>query len=615
MHGLYFQDARNGFQLKSLKKVWSHTNHSEIRTISPTLSAQLHLIDGQTHNESYFENENILILVDGDLSLSVESFSLSSSLAELAKIYFSSGIQKVISEIRAGSFNLVIFDKTTQKILFITDFIGSIPLYYGCTDNGIVISTNAVAAANSKIINRSIDNTGIASFIHFGHGFGSRHILKELNKIPANHCLSYDLKHKHMEMIKGDRCIFENYPAIEKYNHEKIHNLIQQACRRSSLNSGNTASFLSGGLDSRMVTAAWPKQSSLTHFTYGASNSAEIIFAKQVAELNGEPLNHIIPTGNEISTQLEDIFNFSGLACFPERFHFSKIMAQQGFNSVNDGFLIDIFLGGEMAANDSYFSNVSKAAKILGIFVDQSIKNYSSEAIAEAYFDSTNNIKSYKQMSEYLDPDFISLVKNERDNILQDITNQINTARKNTDLMSNIFISMTVENHSTNYTSNQGVNSRQHLKVNYPLGTDKDLIQACLAIPRSQASYRKLQLSYLSKSHPEYAKIPYSRTLIPVNHPAVLHKWASILNHKNIYIPKFNRKYKDKTLSFSNWADWIKNSDAMQDLAANWLVSGGISTNKKLDGYYASLKNGRNSASGHMFHVASVAKWIAFENN
>ena len=612
MHGLYVQDSRNGFPSQSLSEVWNYINNSEVRTTRPSLSSQLHLIDCQTHNESYLENKEILIFIDGDLSLSIECSSLSSSLAKLAKFYFMGGIQKVISEIRAGSFNLVIYDKISNKLLFITDFIGSIPLYYGCTDNGIVISTNAVAAANSKIINRSIDNTGVASFIHFGHGFGSRHILKELNKIPANHCLSYDLQYKKMEIIKGENCLFENYPAIERYDHEKIHGLITQACRRSSINSGKTASFLSGGLDSRMVTAAWPKSSPLTHFTYGATNSAEILFAKQVAELNGEPLNHIIPTGDDIATQLEDIFNFSGLACFPERFHFSKIMAQQGFNSVNDGFLIDIFLGGEMAANDSYFSKVSKAAKILGIFVDQSIKKYSSEAIAEAYFDSTNNIKSYKQMSEYLDPDFISLVKNERDNILHDITNQINVARKNTDVMSNIFISMTVKNHSTNYTSNQGVNSRQHLKVNYPLGADKDLIHACLALPRSQASYRKLQLSYLSTSHPEYAKIPYSRTLIPVTYPAVLHKWASILNNKNIFIPKFNSKYKDKTLSFSNWPDWIKNSDAMQGLATSWLISGGVTTDKKLDAYYASLQDCKKSASGHMFHVASVAKWIAF---
>jgi len=611
MHGLFFQWSNSAEQIKPFKEVWQYPNEGEHRDIKLSPNENIHTLDGQSYKESYFENSQLIILVDGDISLNSANLSLNAVLESLANTYLTSGYQGVIDAIKAGSFNLVIFDKRLQELFFINDFIGSIPLYYAQNQQNIVISSNPRAVFKTGVISKTIDMTGVASFVHLGYGFSSRHITKELNKLPANHCLKYKLNNKSIELLKGNNNLFETFPQQYDYQKNAYSALITNACSRVAEHSGNTASFLSGGLDSRMVTAAWPADNKLEHFTYGAEDSAEIEFAKMVAKLNQAPLHHLVPKGDEVAEKLENIFEFSGLACFPERYYFAEIMAKQGFNSVNDGFLIDVFLGGDFYHNDSYLSKRSKIAKYLGLFIDQSTKNYSTEAIAHAYFDSANLVKNYNGLTQYLDADFIEAIQVEKPNIIHDLCDEIKRLSQYTDSVAYLFRNITASNRSANYTLTQGVNARQFLKVNYPLGLDKDLIYQSLELAPKHAAYRRGQLKALQDNYMSYAKIPYSRTLIPATYSAAAHKWASILNGKGIHIPGFNSQYKNKNVQFSNWSQWFANTESLRELARTWLLSGGITTTTKLDSFFNDVARGKKQASGHIFHIAGISRWLA----
>ncbi|WDE05016.1 hypothetical protein SG34_027560 [Thalassomonas viridans] len=610
MHGLFFQDTVSG-EKKAFDEIWRFDQATNYRQLPLSPGSELFHFDGQTYDESYYQSEYTQILIDGDLALAGHENSLQQSLAAIEDIYLKNGYQGVIAAVAAGSFNLAIVDKKAGKVLFLNDFIGSIPLYYAKSNQGTVVSTNPVALFNSGLFPITLDMTGVASYAHLGYAFGSRHITRELNKLPANCCLEYDLNHKTSKILKGHNNLFETFPERKNYQQQKYAGLISQACHRVAKTSGKTASFLSGGLDSRMVTAAWPKDKPLEHFTYGAPQSAEIEFARQVAELNAAPLHHIIPQGGDIADMMENIFDFSGLACFPERYFFARLMAEQGFNSVNDGFLIDVFLGGDFFHNDSYLSPVSKLAKYLGIFADQNASKYSSEAIAEAYFDSANLLKSYHQLEQYLDPEFIAAIKQAKPTILDDICTEVKRFAQHTDSVAYIFRNITAANRSVNYTLSQGVNARQFLKVNYPLGLDKELIYTCLELSPMQAAYRRGQLRALKDNFPDYAQIPYSRTLVPATYPAAAHKWASILSGKGIYIPGFNSRYKDKNLHFSNWGHWFKDNRQLRDIARNWLLSGNITDSNRIASFFAAIAEDKTRASGHIFHIAGISKWIS----
>jgi hypothetical protein len=611
MHGLFFQWSNSVEQIKPFKEVWQYPNESEHREIKLSPNENLHTLDGQSYEQSYFENSQLIILVDGDISLNSSNLSLNEALRSLANTFLTSGYQAVIKAIKAGSFNLVIFDKQLQELFFLNDFIGSIPLYYAQNQQNIVISSNPRAVFKTGVISKTIDMTGVASFVHLGYGFSSRHITKELNKLSANHCIKYSCNTKSIEVLKGNYNLFESFPQQHDYKKSNYSSLIKNACSRVAEHSGNTASFLSGGLDSRMVTAAWPSHNKLEHFTYGAEGSAEIEFAKMVAELNKAPLHHLVPQGNEITEALESIFEFSGLACFPERYYFAEIMAKQGFNSVNDGFLVDVFLGGDFYNNDSYLSKRSKIAKYFGVFIDQKTRNHSIEAIAQAYFDSANLVKNYNGLKQYLDPDFIAAIKLEKENIIEDIYNEVKRLSQYTESIAYIFRNITASNRSANYTLTQGVNARQFLKVNYPLGLDKDLTYKSLELAPKHAAYRRGQLKALQDNYMSYATIPYSRTLIPATYSATAHKWASILNGMNIHIPGFNYQYKNKDIQFSNWSQWFANTESLRELARTWLLSGGISTATKLDSFFNDVAKGKKLANGHIFHIAGISRWLA----
>lgn len=608
MHGIFFQYSNNPHYLKPFHQVWQYPIEKEHRCVSLTPALSVHLLDGQTHDESYFENENFIVLIDGEISLST-SLELKKSLETLARLFEKSGYQGVISEIRAGSFNLVIFDKREQTLYFINDFIGSIPLYYAQDGSSLVISTNPRAIFKTGLINKTIDMTGVASFVHLGYGFASRHITKELEKTPANHCLQWRLKEESFSILKGDHNVFESYPQRQSYRKTNYSHLLTNACQRVAEYSGKTASFLSGGLDSRMITAAWPRSTPLEHFTYGAQGSAEINFAYMVANLNQAPIHHLVPSGDEIANKLVNIFEFSGLACFPERYYFAEMMAQQGFNSVNDGFLIDVFLGGDFFLN--FLSPQSKVANYLGIFLDQSTRKYSAEAIAHAYFDSANLVKSYDGINNYLSSDFVRQIKLERENIIDDLACEVKRFSQHTESIAYIFRNVTTSNRSANYTLTQGVNARQFLKVNYPLGLDKDLIFQSLELSPNQAAYRRSQLKALQDNFYPYARIPYSRTLIPATYASFAHKWASILNGKGIYLPGFNRKYKNRTLQFNNWNQWFVANEPLRELAKSWLLSGNITDSDKVDQYFDKVAQGSQKASGHIFHLAGISRWLS----
>ena len=610
MHGLFFQDTASATK-KAFDEIWRFNPEQTYRQLQVSPGGELVLFDGQTYDESCYQSQQTLILVDGSLGLAGQEGSLQQSLAAIEAIYLKNGYQGVIAAITTGSFNLVIVDKKAEKALFLNDFIGSIPLYYAKSNQGTVVSTNPVALFNTGFFPITLDMAGVSSYAHLGYAFGSRHITRELNKLPANCCLEYDLNHKTSKILKGHNNLFETFPQRQNYQQEKYARLIRKACHRVARTSGKTASFLSGGLDSRMVTAAWPRDKALEHFTYGAAQSAEIEFARQVAELNGAPLHHVIPDGDDIAAIIEDIFDFSGLACFPERYFFARLMAQQGFNSVNDGFLIDVFLGGDFFHNDSYLSPVSKLAKYLGLFVDQSTAKHSTEAIAEAYFDSANLVKDYHQLGQYLDPDFIAAIKQAKPAILDDICTEVKRFSQHTDSVAYIFRNITAANRSVNYTLSQGVNARQFLKVNYPLGLDKELIYTCLELSPMQAAYRRGQLRALQDNFPDYAQIPYSRTLVPATYPAAAHKWASILNGKGIHIPGFNNRYKDKSLHFSNWGAWFKDNRQVREIARNWLLSGNITDSNRIASFFAAIAENKTQASGHIFHLAGISKWIS----
>ncbi|WP_281560873.1 asparagine synthase-related protein [Thalassomonas sp. RHCl1] len=610
MHGLFFQDTATDNK-KAFDEIWRFNPSETYRHSQITPSCDFFQFDGQSYDESYYQSEHSQIFIDGSLALTDRDSTLQQSLAAIEAIYLKNGYQGVIAAIAAGSFNLAIVDKKAEKVLFLNDFIGSIPLYYAKSNLGTVVSTNPIALFNSGLFPTTLDMTGVASYAHLGYAFGSRHITRELNKLPANCCLEYDLTRKTSKILKGHNNLFETFPERQNYHREKYARLINKACSRVANTSGKTASFLSGGLDSRMVTAAWPKDHPLEHFTYGAPQSAEIEFAKQVARLNGEPLHHVIPDGGDIAAMIENIFDFSGLACFPERYFFAQRMAQQGFNSVNDGFLIDVFLGGDFFLNDSYLSPVSKLAKYLGLFIDQSTSKHSTEAIAEAYFDSANLVKSYDQLGQYLDPDFIGAIKQAKPAILDDICTEVKRFAQHTDSVAYIFRNITAANRSVNYTLSQGVNARQFLKVNYPLGLDKELIYTCLELSPMQAAYRRGQLRALKDNYPAFAQIPYSRTRVPATYPAAAHKWASILNGKGIYIPGFNDRYKEKSLHFSNWGHWFKDNRQLRDIARNWLLSGNITDSNRIASFFAAIAENKTQASGHIFHIAGISKWIS----
>ena len=187
-----------------------------------------------------------------------------------------------------GSFSSVIINKNTLDIILCNDPIGIYPLYYLKNIKGFFISNSIILIG--AISQCNFDEPGIIQRCigpEFSN-FGSRTILENCKRLMPGEYLKFNKKGNKI-IAKYDNTLYQNISKSSQDNKDNIPRKLWNALRQEldyCLNDSKIANIaLSGGLDSRIMLGAIPKNKRIKCLTYGGRKNYETKIASRLAKL------------------------------------------------------------------------------------------------------------------------------------------------------------------------------------------------------------------------------------------------------------------------------------------------------------------------------------------
>ena len=211
-----------------------------------------------------------------------------------------------------GQWNMVLHDGQRKQTFVITDRLGSRILYYAKDGKRFVFSTEAKGVVAGRSAPTQAGGLGFLELMSGGVFTGDRTWLEGIRLVEPGTIIR--LSEEGMETRRYFKLRF-NEGGAEMSEAEYAEGFARhlraatERCMKLS-QSEPIAITLSGGLDSRSVALAIDKRHlPITSLTYGSQDSADVRYAKQLAEVIGFHHQYIEPRWQELADANEAVFN------------------------------------------------------------------------------------------------------------------------------------------------------------------------------------------------------------------------------------------------------------------------------------------------------------------
>lgn len=224
-----------------------------------------------------------------------------------------------------GMFAFAIYDRTKQRIFLARDRLGIKPLYYAFYNGTFVFSSEIKAILATGLFPREVDWQAIYDYFSFLYIPCPRTAFKGINQLPPGHYLVFDLKTKELK-VEGYwnpwnySQLIEQKPKYEDLKAE-LRTLLEDSVKRQLISDVPVGLFLSGGIDSTILTglAAGYSSGRLKTFTVifegeGIKAHDDRKFAERVSQFFDTDHTEITV---DVSSP-EDVFNL--ISCFDQPF-------------------------------------------------------------------------------------------------------------------------------------------------------------------------------------------------------------------------------------------------------------------------------------------------------
>ncbi|MEN8219714.1 MAG: asparagine synthase (glutamine-hydrolyzing), partial [Pseudomonadota bacterium] len=213
-----------------------------------------------------------------------------------------------------GMFALAIYDKQKQILYLLRDRIGIKPLYYFWDGQNLAFASELKSLIGLSQLDKQICQEAICDFLHLGYIPAPKSIYQNIFKLPPGNWLIVSkkgLKLKKYWCLKDK--ISHKTLTHETEAKEQLHNLLQTAVKYRLISDVPLGIFLSGGIDSSLVTALAANLSSqkVKTFSIGFKESKfnESEFAKKVAHHLGTNHQEFIISTGDAKKLIPDLIN------------------------------------------------------------------------------------------------------------------------------------------------------------------------------------------------------------------------------------------------------------------------------------------------------------------
>jgi asparagine synthase (glutamine-hydrolysing) len=241
--------------------------------------------------------------IKDDLLIKGYKFRTSGDTEVILNAYLEYGIECINDFI--GMFSIAIYDNRDEKIYLIRDRLGVKPLYYYKENDRICFSSEIKSIL--KVIDKKfeLNHSAISSYLSFRYPILDDTFFQDILSLPpANY----------MEIDKSGSCNIVEYWNLkdcfleqkndhgEEYYISKLKELLRSSIKYRMISDVPIGSFLSGGVDSTIISAIMSEESNekIKTFTVGFRENGfnEFPYAKSVAEKYNTDHHELIIDGD-----------------------------------------------------------------------------------------------------------------------------------------------------------------------------------------------------------------------------------------------------------------------------------------------------------------------------
>lgn len=242
---------------------------------------RLSIIDLTERGNQPFEKESFIIVFNGEIYNYKE---LKERLINTAKIDFKSDsdTEVVLEYYRLykescldffiGMFSFAIYDRTNQALFIARDHFGIKPLFYFHNKGKFAFASELKTLSSIPDIELSINYRSLISSINYLWISGNGSMFNEISKVPPGHFLKYESNGK-LEVTEYWALPKSKVIKSEPEVVQNLKKIIGQSIERHMVADVPVSSFLSGGLDSSLISVlASRKNNNLSTYTIATSN-------------------------------------------------------------------------------------------------------------------------------------------------------------------------------------------------------------------------------------------------------------------------------------------------------------------------------------------------------
>ena len=227
------------------------------------------------------------------------------------------GIEVTLKKLN-GMFAFAIYDKKNQNLILARDRIGEKPLYYGWQNNTFLFASELKAIKEHPNFDNEINENIIPLYLKYNYIPEPYSIYKNIYKLKPGSFITILCNNKSKNIEEKDywSLINNSYSNnISKITDREAINefeiLIQNSVSKQKLSDVPIGSFLSGGIDSSLITAIMQSQSRnpINTFTIGFNdkNYDESYYANKIAKYLGTNHNQWIVEPTDVFSMIPSL--------------------------------------------------------------------------------------------------------------------------------------------------------------------------------------------------------------------------------------------------------------------------------------------------------------------
>ena len=214
-----------------------------------------------------------------------------------------------------GMFAIALWDKKDKRLYLARDRMGEKPIYYGFTGpkskRAFIFSSEISTIRDFKYFNNPFNSNGLIELINYQAISAPNSIFEDIYQLLPGHILI--LESPKLKFLKNSTEWWSLINVIEdslanpineaNYAEFEVEKILKESVRIQSISDVPLGTFLSGGIDSSLITALLQKQNinKVKTFTIGFEEMEfnEAPFSRQIANILGTDHTEILLTSND----------------------------------------------------------------------------------------------------------------------------------------------------------------------------------------------------------------------------------------------------------------------------------------------------------------------------